>query len=199
MGEINLLLEHFGYIGIIIALVAGLIGLPIPDEILLTYVGYNVFQGNMAYELSLLCAFIGSVIGISISYILGHKLGSPFLHKYGHKIHLTEKRLNFAKVLFDKFGPFLLFSGYFIPGVRHVTAYLAGINCISYRKFALFAYPGAIVWGFTFITLGRELGRNWSLVQVYMTHYSGYLVALLFIILIIASLFLFEKERGLNL
>ena len=32
--QLDYLLEHFGYIEIIIALIGGIIGLPIPDEVL---------------------------------------------------------------------------------------------------------------------------------------------------------------------
>jgi membrane protein DedA with SNARE-associated domain len=39
MDYLNHLIEHFGYLGIIFALIGGIIGLPIPDEVLLTYVG----------------------------------------------------------------------------------------------------------------------------------------------------------------
>jgi membrane protein DedA with SNARE-associated domain len=38
--HIDFLIGHFGYFGIIIALVGGIVGLlPSPDEVLLTYVG----------------------------------------------------------------------------------------------------------------------------------------------------------------
>ena len=39
--------------------------------------------------------------------------------------------------MFTKIGPTLLLIGYFIPGVRHLTAYIAAINNYPYRKFAL--------------------------------------------------------------
>ncbi|EKN66764.1 hypothetical protein BABA_14942 [Neobacillus bataviensis LMG 21833] len=179
MGHLNYLIEHFGYFGIIIALFGGIVGLPIPDEILLTYVGYSVFTGKMAYLLSLFCAFIGACSGITISFILGVKLGIPFLHKFGPKLHITEARIERTRKLFNKLGPFLLIIGFFIPGVRHITAYLAGINCYSYKKFALFAYLGAAIWCFTFITLGRLLGENWIHVGAYLSRYSIYLILLL--------------------
>lgn len=62
--------------------------------------------------------------------------------------------------MFTKVGPFLLIVGYFIPGVRHLTAYIAAINNYPYKKFAFFAYTGAFIWTFTFITLGKVLGRS---------------------------------------
>ncbi|WP_462413105.1 DedA family protein [Neobacillus sp. Marseille-QA0830] len=169
------LIGHYGYFGITLALIGGMIGLPIPDEVLLTYVGYNVYTGNMSFLLSLLFSVIGAFGGITFSYLLGFKLGLPFLHKFGPKLHLTEERINRTHKLFEKMGPILLFVGYFIPGIRHIAAYLAGINSYSYKKFALFAYSGAISWCFTFITAGRLLGENWIHVTGYLSKYSIYL------------------------
>lgn len=181
MQHLSGLIEHYGYFGIFIALVGGIVGLPIPDELLLTYVGYNVFQGRMTFFPSLLCSFSGAFCGITLSYVLGIKLGMPFLKRFGPKLHMTEVRIARTKRLFSKFGPFLLLFGYFIPGVRHIVAYLSGINGYHYKKFALFAYLGAFVWCLTFITLGRGLGEHWMLVSTYISKYSIYLV-LLFIV-----------------
>lgn len=165
-------IEQFGYVGIALALAGGVIGLPIPDEVLLTYVGYNVFIGTMSYSLALGCSLIGAMLGISISYYFGLRFGSPFLHRFGPKIHLTEKRIGQAKMLFAKMGPFLLFIGYFIPGIRHVSAFLAGMNEYRFQKFAFYAYSGALFWVLTFITLGKELGRNWKHLYHSIHHYS---------------------------
>lgn len=195
MHYINYLIEHYGYFGIILALIGGIIGLPIPDEVLLTYVGFNVFQGKLSYIPSLLCAFIGAIGGISLSYYLGVKLGLPFLQKFGPKIHINEKKVNKAKKLFNKFGPFLLFIGFFIPGVRHITAYLAGINSYSYKKFALFAYSGAIFWGFTFITTGKLLGKNWHLIEHYFSKFSMLIIPFILLVIGLYAYFYWKKKR----
>ncbi|MEH7116797.1 DedA family protein [Neobacillus vireti] len=193
MHYLNHLLEHFGYLGIIFALIGGIIGLPIPDEVLLTYVGYNVFAGKLAYLPSLLSAYFGASSGITLSFILGTVLGAPFLHKFGPKLHISEAKINKTKKLFNKFGPFLLVIGFFIPGVRHITAYLAGINNYSYKKFALFAYLGALLWCFTFITLGRILGGNWVYVGTYFSRYSIYIIAFFLIALFI--FYAYKRKR----
>ena len=39
-------------------------------------------------------AGIGSFTGMTISYWLGKKLGTPFFHKHGHRIHLGPERLD---------------------------------------------------------------------------------------------------------
>lgn len=98
------LVDHFGYIGIMIALMLGIVGLPIPDELLLTYAGYRVSTGSFSYPLAFLFCWLGAVIGISLSYTLGIAFGLPFLHRFGPKLHVTEKRLEQTKALFVKLG-----------------------------------------------------------------------------------------------
>ncbi|MGG1399146.1 DedA family protein [Bacillus salipaludis] len=197
MHQLSYLIAHFGYMGIIIALIGGIIGLPIPDEVLLTYVGYNVFQGNLRFIPSLLCAVTGACSGITLSYLLGVKLGGPFLNRYGPKLHITEERVNRTKKLFVKMGPFLLLIGFFIPGIRHITAYLAGINNYTYKKFALFAYSGAVIWCFSFITLGRILGENWTAVAGYFSRYSIILIFLFILVTII--IYTYQRKRRIRL
>jgi len=41
--HVQSLIEHYGYFGIILILVGGIVGLPLPDEIFLTYVGYRAY------------------------------------------------------------------------------------------------------------------------------------------------------------
>jgi len=191
--KLNFIIEHYGYLGIIVLLIGGIVGLPIPDEVLLTYVGFNVFKGNLSYFPSLLSAFAGATGGISLSYLIGHRFGLPLLHKYGPKFHITEEKINYTGRLFDKIGPVLLLVGYFIPGVRHLSAYIAAINDYPFRKFSVFAYTGAFIWSFTFITLGRVLGKDWIKVRLFVEKYSLYLVIL---IVLAAVIYLFWKKRS---
>ncbi|MBL0388528.1 DedA family protein [Tumebacillus sp. ITR2] len=160
---------NYGYYGLFISLVLGIVGLPIPDEILMTYCGYLVSQSVLNYWITLLTALAGSVSGISISYLMGRRFGSPLVEKYGRRLGVTEARLGTVNSWYARFGKIVLMVGYFIPGIRHVTAFAAGLSRMSYPPFALFAYLGAFIWTFTFITLGKTLGVHWTKVSE-MTH-----------------------------
>jgi membrane protein DedA with SNARE-associated domain len=61
-----------------------------------------------------------------------------------------------------RFGPILLTVGYFVPGVRHFTAVVAGMSSLPRRKFAIFAYAGAGLWVGTFLMLGYVFGDGWQ-------------------------------------
>jgi membrane protein DedA with SNARE-associated domain len=193
MQHIDYLIEHFGYLGIIVVLIGGIVGLPIPDEVLLTYIGYNVSQGKLTYIMSLLSAFTGAIGGISLSYYIGYRFGLPLLKKFGPKFHITEQKINLTKNLFQKIGPTVLIIGYFIPGIRHLAAYIAAINNYPFRKFIVFAYTGAFIWTFTFITVGRKLGQDWKQVETYVSRYSLYFI-LLFLILFIFFYYFWKKR-----
>lgn len=193
---LDYIISHYGYFGIFGALSLGIVGLPIPDETLLTYAGYSAFKGDLNYVLTAVIAFLGSVTGITLSYGIGNKLGLPFLKKFGPKIHINEERIDRTQNMFKKYGNFLLFIGYFIPGVRHLTAYIAGISGLNIRKFMAFAYSGALVWVLTFISLGHELGKRWVLVREYVHRYNLYLlIACIAIIIVFVGYKYFKQNK----
>lgn len=175
-------IAHYGYVGIFGALVTGIIGLPVPDEILMTFAGYLISKGELYYVPTVMVSVIGSFTGMSVSYFIGHKFGYPLLEKYGRKIHITKERLDGTQRWFKRFGKFALTIGYFIPGVRHLTAYSAGISKWSYRSFSLYAVPGAVLWAVTFITLGTYLGEHWRAVTETIHRYLLILVGILIVV-----------------
>jgi membrane protein DedA with SNARE-associated domain len=194
-----IMLQEYGYIAIFLFLVLGIVGIPLPDEVLMTFIGYLTSIGKLNLFMTYLSALVGSASGITISYLLGRKLGYPFLKKYGRKIFITRRRLRITQVLFRKYGNWLLFAGYFIPGVRHVTAYLAGISRLSFSRFSLFAYAGAVVWCATFIGLGHILGSNWETGFEVMHKYgTRILLVALPIILIFLGWFLWNQSQNSN-
>jgi membrane protein DedA with SNARE-associated domain len=156
------LIAQYGYAAIFFLLVLGIVGLPVPDETLLTFTGYLIFRGQLKVVPAFLAALLGSGCGITLSYVLGRTFGARLLHRYGRYIHLTEERIAYAHNWFERLGRWTLTIGYFIPGVRHFTAYAAGMSELEPHVFAAFAYSGALLWVSTFLTLGYVLGERWS-------------------------------------
>ena len=155
-------ISTYGYPAIFVLLVFGIVGLPVPDETLLTFTGYLVFKGQLRLTSAFLAAFLGSACGITISYILGRTFGIALIHRYGKYIHLTEEHIRYAHNWFERVGRWGLTFGYFIPGVRHFTAYAAGMSELEVHEFVSFAYSGAVLWTLTFISLGYFLGERWE-------------------------------------
>jgi membrane protein DedA with SNARE-associated domain len=155
-------ITQHGYAGIFSLLILGIVGLPVPDEWLLTFSGYLVFKRTLMFAPTFGAAFLGSACGITISYLLGRIFDTYVLLKYGSYVHITPERLERVHSWFERRGRWTLLAGYFIPGVRHLTGYVAGASELSFSSFALFAYAGAFFWAAVFITLGYLLGEEWA-------------------------------------
>jgi len=155
-------ITHHGYAGIFSLLVFGIVGLPVPDEWLLTFSGYLIFKHTLLFLPTFGAAFLGSACGITVSYTLGRIFDTYVLVKYGRFFHMTPQRLERVHSWFERRGRWTLLVGYFIPGVRHLTGYVAGVSELSFANFALFAYTGAFLWAAVFITVGYILGEQWN-------------------------------------
>ena len=164
-------ITQYGYLAIFGLLMFGIVGLPVPDETLLTFTGYLVFKGHLSLPLACAAAFAGSTCGITISYTLGRTFGLALIHRYGKYLRITEEHIRKAPARFERVGHWGLTFGYFIPGVRHVTAYAAGMSDVEPHQFALFAYSGGCLWVATFIALGYFLGDQWEAVEREIHHY----------------------------
>jgi membrane protein DedA with SNARE-associated domain len=168
-------IAQYGYAAIVGLLMLGIVGLPVPDETLLTFTGYLVFRGTFRLPLAFAAAFAGSACGITLSYSLGRIFGLKLIHRYGRYVRIREDHVEKAHAWFHKAGHWSLTFGYFIPGVRHLTAYAAGMSALEAPQFALFAYLGACLWVSTFLSLGYFLGDRWESVEHNIHHYLVYL------------------------
>jgi membrane protein DedA with SNARE-associated domain len=151
-----------GYLGLFVLLFFGIFGLWIPDETILIFAGSLVFHGDLRMAPTLLAAFSGAACGITLSYFVGRGAGYPLIHRYGRYVHVTPARLERVERWFERIGRWALLVGYFIPGVRHMTAIIAGTSKLPYHIFAVFAYVGGAFWTATFIILGFYLGEQWK-------------------------------------
>jgi membrane protein DedA with SNARE-associated domain len=193
MESILVWLSHYGYAGLFALLVLGIVGLPIPDETLLVFSGYLISTGRLHVLPAFLVALGGSMCGISLSYLLGRSLGHSIVLRYGRFLHITQERLERVHRWFERVGEWLLTIGYFIPGVRHFTALVAGTSQLQYARFALFAYAGAVLWVSTFLAIGYFVGENWR-AAVQLVH--RYTLAFAALLAIAAALAWWVRRQG---
>src|SRR5215510_8585454 len=117
-----------GYGAIFVLLVLGIVGLPVPDETLLVFAGYLSFKGTLRLEPTVATAFLGSACGISVSYAIGRFIGLPALTKFGPLLHLRPEHLEQAHRWMERWGKYSLLLAYFIPGYRHLAAFMVGTS-----------------------------------------------------------------------
>lgn len=185
-------LSQYTYLGLFFILGISIMGLPTPDEFLMTFVGFLSYSGKVNHILAIVSATAGSMTGITITYFLGRFFGGKilvFLKKHVGS-DLLEKVIKWD----EKHGGKLLTVGYFIPGVRHLSGYISGFSGLEYRTFAFYAYLGALLWTSSFISLGRILGTRWKVVLPIVHRYSIFL-AIIGTVLSLAFYLLYKNHK----
>ena len=177
--SIALWIAQYGYSAIFFLLVGGIVGLPVPDQLLLVISGYLVLTHSLAIGPTLLAAVLGSIVGITLSYALGRGSGS-----YLSKMRFAAKRLENARQWFERFGGWTLVFGYFIPGIRNLIGLTSGIMRLKLRYFAPYAYAGAILSSVTCVCAGYFLGAQagWVLASIGRAALAAAAAATLFFI-----------------
>jgi membrane protein DedA with SNARE-associated domain len=156
-------LGQYGYSAIFFLLIGGIVGFPVPDQLLLVISGYLILTKSLSVAPTLFAAVLGSICGITLSYIIGRCSGS-----YLARTRIGGDRLERARCYFERFGSWTLVFGYFVPGVRNLIGFTSGVMRLKPRDFAPCAYAGAVVSSLTCIALGYFLGSqaSWVLASV---------------------------------
>jgi membrane protein DedA with SNARE-associated domain len=152
---------NYGYAALFSLLMMGIVGVPIPEETLLVFSGYLISRGTMHPLGAFLTAVLGSWCGISVSYWIGRTLGLGAVHKFGRYVRMDDAKLAKVHEWFDRRGHWALFLGYYIVGVRHFTAIIAGASGVGMGTFVAYAWSGGLFWVAGFLTLGYFIGEDW--------------------------------------
>jgi membrane protein DedA with SNARE-associated domain len=157
-------LDKFGYTGIFVLMVMESATLPIPSEVVLPLAGYLVFLGQMNFWIAVIAASIGSLIGTLIDYCIGFYLGRSVILRYGRYVRLNEKHLATTEKWFGKFGEITVLLARFVPLIRTLVAFPAGIAEMKLWKFITFSAVGIFIWDGVLIYAGFLAGKNSSVI-----------------------------------
>ncbi|WP_079913392.1 DedA family protein [Paenibacillus sp. 32352] len=183
-------IAQFGYAALFFALWLGIVGMPIPDEVVVMTGGAVGKAGVLHSTPAFIVTYLGVISGLSLGYILGRFFGSRVLDKLRRKKNM-EKHIQMSERLINKYGNFALSFSYFIPVVRHIVPYLVGINKMSFRRYILYSYTAGLVWTAVFFVIGQFAGSHVETMGTMLYHYGLYaglaLLVVIFIFLILKS------------
>jgi membrane-associated protein len=168
--EIDILVnvvKELGYLGIFLWLWLGMLGIPIPNEIIVTAIGYLATTHILQFEIVFIAGYLGIVASLTTSYLLGRIVGKPLV-RFFSKRKSTKESIRKGIHLIKKFHVYSLVISYFIPGVRNFVPFLYGMMRLPYLRFALLSYSTAFVWFSLFFTLGSVSGINGD-ISIYIT------------------------------
>ncbi len=103
---------------------------------------------------------VAAIIGDSLNYYLGKKVGLKILGwKIGDKQLVNPKYIDQTQAFYEKNGPKTIIIARFVPIVRTFAPFVAGIGSMDYKTFFRFNVIGAFIWVFGLVLVGYFFGN----------------------------------------
>ena len=157
------LITSFGILAILLVVFAEsglLIGFVLPGDSLLFTSGYMVQQNILHIDIHVfaILVFIAAVLGDSVGYSFGHKVGRKLFEKENSRF-FKKKYLEQTEKFYDKHGSVTIVLARFAPIVRTFAPIVAGAGKMHYKTFLIFNLIGGFLWSSLFIYLGFYAGE----------------------------------------
>lgn len=186
------LAQHAGLWGYWFALVAALaetvflLGLLMPGSTLLLLMGMLAGQGIFDLGDLLFFAIVGATLGDNVNYFLGRRYGRHWLRE--DRWFLKTEHVAKAENFFDRHGGKSVFLGRFVPSVKEIMPFVAGMAGMERRSFMVWNLLGAIGWGCQWILPGYIFSQSLSLAQTWLSRVGILVLVLVFTLLIFYGL-----------
>ena len=138
--------RHYGAFAIMPILAIEAVGAPVPGESLLIFASVLAGRGEMPLPALLASAWLGSVVGDNLGYLIGRKLGRATVLRYGAKVGLTAERFSGIEATYIRYGYATVLFARFFSILRQLNGVLAGMLGMSWWRFALLDAIGAALW-----------------------------------------------------
>jgi undecaprenyl-diphosphatase len=174
---------HWSYLLIFVAATlesAAFLGFLVPGETIAILAGFLVSVGILDLPETIVVAAGGAVLGDSIGYELGRRLGRPWLLRHGSRFGFHRPQLARLDGLFERHGGKTVLLGRFVGFLRAMAPFVAGSSRMPYRRFLVYNVSGAVLWATGCVMLGYVLGASWQVAERWMGRlgFAGALVVL---------------------
>lgn len=174
----------------------GLVVTPfLPGDSLLFAAGAFVASGKLHLALLLFLLSMAAVLGDAVNYWVGRKFGAAVLAK-GTFLGLPVKKehLERTKYFFEKYGSKTIVIARFMPIVRTLAPFVAGVGRMQYRRFAIFNIVGGLLWVSLFVFGGYFFGN----LPIVRHNFTLVILAVIVISLIPPSIEVWRSKKNLS-
>lgn len=131
----------------------------LPGDTLLFAVGAIAAAPNshmnlvLAWGLMSVAAVLGNVVNYQVGRIVGPRV---FTDRF---VLLKKEHLDRTRRYFDKFGGKTIVLARFVPVVRTIAPFVAGIGAMAYARFMFYNVIGSLAWTVVVVCAGFFFGR----------------------------------------
>ncbi|MDP3710728.1 MAG: VTT domain-containing protein [bacterium] len=174
------LIKTVGLTGIVFMVFAEsglLIGFLFPGDSLLFTAGFLASQDYLNIGILILTCFLAAVVGDSVGYYFGEKIGPRIFTKEDSRFFKKEY-IHKAQKFYEKYGGRSIVLARFLPVVRTLVPIMAGVGKMSYPHFLFYNIFGGALWSIGLLSLGYLLGSVIPNVDKYIIFIIGFIIVL---------------------
>ena len=175
----------------LILIETGLVFMPfLPGDSLLFMSGALLAQANLSLSL-VICAFsLAAIVGDFVNYSLGRRYGARLLKTRLARRFVKPNALARAETFFAKYGNSAISLGRFVPIVRTMIPFTAGMGKMARANFICYNVLGGICW----VTIGILAGHFFGKVPVVRAHFELLMVAIVLVSVLPLAIAKFTKR-----
>ncbi len=135
----------------------GLVLLPfLPGDSVLFALGAFAALNGRSPLVALAAIVVAAIAGDSVNFLVGRSRAGQWIV---HKGWISDANMKRTKDYFARFGASTVTIGRFVPIVRTIAPFVAGLTGMDLRRFLVFNIAGGLAWSATMILGGFWLGR----------------------------------------
>jgi membrane protein DedA with SNARE-associated domain len=138
----------------------------------------------LQYWSVVVCSTVAALLGSSVDYYLGRKLGSSLIAGKVRLPYLPVGQLQRVQVWFDRHGPVAVALLRLVPAARVLISFPAGACKVKPVTFEFYTLLGCLAWNIGLVYLGWWLGSSGGIVTAYFRDLS---LSVFFAMIVFAS------------
>jgi membrane-associated protein len=155
MPDLTALIDAWGYAAIVLIIILGNVGLPVPEETVLTVAGYLAWQGQLQLSVVVILGIVSAVAGDNLGYWLGRRYGQRILNRL---MVAAPERVERTRRFLLRHGALAVFGARFVTGLRFMAGPLAGSTGLEPVRFFVANLLGAMIYVPVVVGAGYALG-----------------------------------------
>lgn len=189
-------LSIFGVAAVVFAESGLLIGFFLPGDSLLFATGFLIQTGilNVNIHLAVLVIFIAAVLGDSVGYTFGRKIGPRIFSRKDARL-FKQEYIKRAQAFYEKHGGKTIIIARFVPIVRTFAPVVAGASKMDYKRFLTFNIVGGFLWAVGLTYAGYFLGHLFESMGIEIDHILLPIIAVIILLSVLPPAIHIFKDK----
>ncbi|GBC91651.1 putative membrane protein [bacterium HR15] len=136
----------YGLLFLIVFMETGLVVTPfLPGDSLLFAAGTLAGKGMLDIRTLYLTLLVAPLMGDNVNYWIGRLTGYRIVHSKRVRL-IRKEHIDKTHAFFERYGGKTLVMARFVPIVRTMAPFVAGLGAMTYPRFLMFSVLGAFLW-----------------------------------------------------